>query len=932
LAFDGYRGRKFKNKKKIHAPKGPAYFAIESGTHHMKPYPFGNYFLLERLAIGGMAEVYLAKSSGMAGFEELVALKRILPTIAADDEFVAMFIDEAKIAGQLSHTNVARIFDLGKIENSYFIAMEYISGHDLRTLWDRVCSEGFMPIELACYVAQKICAGLDYAHRKRDSRGRALGIIHRDVSPQNVLMSYTGDIKVIDFGIAKAANRMVRTATGILKGKFAYMAPEQARGDPTDHRADIFAIGVIFYELLTGERAFKADTDYALLKKVREVNLIPPRDLRPEIPRQLEDIIYKAMSKDASHRYAWASALATDLDRFMSEHGLTYNKEELSAYLQRYFRNEYKEEQVRVQEYHKLFLSEDSLSGELHRTTADSAELNQQDSEIYDKGTQLEELPDHRAKVTSDSHDSTRHDEISESMSFENEDSIIESDVLTGEESEFESSAPYEAGPTQLIDFEAKDASSDSAIETKAGRISRSQDSSWEEPQTAFSDEMDSQTEFSDEAESEESEENTRLFSDEREDETIMDSVSELMDKANRPVPQDTKSAYQVFEEKKTRVRNKPKKKGSLPAQATDANLPIDADDDSEPTFESLPMAESIQAKDENKSEPPASEVASLATVNPSALQSSKSVNQYRVLLALFILLLAGVIIWATLFNLEDSKSLIVVTPETATIQRNGETICSQTPCAITINGEKEELVFTAPNYEPLSKVIGKSEEVVRVTMSPSTRTVKLTTTPVGAVVRLNGKTIKGETPLELPSLVIGDNLKLELELYGYVPIEKTMTIDGKNPGLIHFDFQSSRTKWSIFTKPTDAIIEFSDGSLRQRKATRRIEKDELEAVRVSRAGCTSKLLVLAGNGKSAKTKKVELVCRPFRSKLTILSRAPVKVTIDGVPSVRRKWVRNYPLTAGDHTITIIGKRGRQETKVVSLVAGKSLRLKTRVR
>jgi eukaryotic-like serine/threonine-protein kinase len=214
----------------------------------VQPVPFGSYQLVERLAMGGMAEVYLAKPDGAQRF---VALKRILPNIAADDEFIAMFIDEAKIAGQLNHPNVAQIFDLGKINNSYFIAMEYVSGHDVRALWDRTRDadggKTALPIGLACYIVKKICDGLDYAHRRRDSKGRPLGIIHRDVSPQNILVSYDGDLKIIDFGIAKAANRIVKTQTGILKGKFAYMAPEQARGEPTDHRADIFAIGVILY-------------------------------------------------------------------------------------------------------------------------------------------------------------------------------------------------------------------------------------------------------------------------------------------------------------------------------------------------------------------------------------------------------------------------------------------------------------------------------------------------------------------------------------------------------------------------------------------------------------------------------------------------------------------------------------------------------------
>ncbi|MDP2343947.1 MAG: serine/threonine-protein kinase [Deltaproteobacteria bacterium] len=324
----------------------------------IQPVPFGSYQLLERLAMGGMAEVFLARPDGQ---DRLVALKRILPNIAADDEFIAMFIDEAKIAGQLTHANVAQIIDIGKITGSYFIAMEYVSGHDLRALWDRTREQAKdagdaikgLPIGVCCHIVKKLSEGLDFAHRRRDPKGRPLGIIHRDVSPQNILISYEGDLKIIDFGIAKAANRIVKTQTGILKGKFAYMAPEQARGEPIDHRSDIFAIGVVLYELLTGERAFKGDTDFALLEKVRRVEVTPPKQLRPDLPKELERIVMKALGKEASDRYAWASVLASDLDRFLSDQGISTSREELGAFVRRTFRDEHAEEIRRLNVYRK---------------------------------------------------------------------------------------------------------------------------------------------------------------------------------------------------------------------------------------------------------------------------------------------------------------------------------------------------------------------------------------------------------------------------------------------------------------------------------------------------------------------------------------------------------------------------------------------------
>jgi serine/threonine protein kinase len=207
-----------------------------------KPIPFGKYLLLERINVGGMAEVFKAKAFGVEGFERLVAVKRILPSIAEDQEFITMFVDEAKIAVQLTHANIAQIFDLGRVGDSYFIAMEYVHGKDLRAIFDRARKRGeTVPVPMACYVAMKICEGLDYAHNKKDAAGRDLHLVHRDVSPQNVLLSYDGEVKVIDFGIAKAAGKAGKTQAGILKGKFGYMSPEQVRGLPLDRRSDIFA-------------------------------------------------------------------------------------------------------------------------------------------------------------------------------------------------------------------------------------------------------------------------------------------------------------------------------------------------------------------------------------------------------------------------------------------------------------------------------------------------------------------------------------------------------------------------------------------------------------------------------------------------------------------------------------------------------------------
>ncbi|MFO0693416.1 MAG: protein kinase [Polyangiales bacterium] len=324
-----------------------------------KPIPFGKYLLLERVNVGGMAEVYKAKAFGVEGFERLVAVKRILPSIAEDKEFIEMFIDEAKIAVQLTHANIAQIFDLGKHSDSYFIAMEYIAGKDLRAVFDRARKKAeTLPIPMACYVVMKLCEGLDYAHNKRDSSGRDLHIIHRDVSPQNILVSYDGEVKIVDFGIAKAANKMGRTQAGILKGKFGYMSPEQVRGMEIDRRSDVFACGIVLYELLTGERLFVGESDFSTLEKVRNVDVMPPTTYNQRIPPELEKIVLRALAKDVEERYQTAMDLHDDLQAFMYASGNFFARKDLSAFMRKTFAEEIARETARDEQYRKIEMQE----------------------------------------------------------------------------------------------------------------------------------------------------------------------------------------------------------------------------------------------------------------------------------------------------------------------------------------------------------------------------------------------------------------------------------------------------------------------------------------------------------------------------------------------------------------------------------------------
>ena len=320
-----------------------------------KPVPFGKYLLLDRINIGGMAEVWRGKSFGAGGFERIVAIKRILPNIAEDEEFIAMFIDEAKITVQLTHSNVASIYELGHLQNSYFIAMEYIPGKDLRVIFERCRRKGEpAPVPLVCYVIAKLCEGLDYAHRKKDSAGRDMNIVHRDVSPQNVLISYEGEVKIIDFGIAKAAGKASRTQAGILKGKFGYMSPEQIRGIPVDHRSDIFAVGVCLYEVLTGERLFVGESDFSILEKVRTAEVLAPSTYNHKIPKALETIVLKALAKEPDERYQHANELGTDLQRFLITSDAIFSRKDLSQYMKATFAEDVEREKQKLSEYAEI--------------------------------------------------------------------------------------------------------------------------------------------------------------------------------------------------------------------------------------------------------------------------------------------------------------------------------------------------------------------------------------------------------------------------------------------------------------------------------------------------------------------------------------------------------------------------------------------------
>jgi serine/threonine protein kinase len=295
----------------------------------------GRYAVLKHLASGGMADVLLGRSEGIEGFERHVVVKRIRPEYARDQRFIRMFLDEARVAATLHHQHIVQVYDIGEAGGDYFIAMEYIHGEDVRTILSAASrSRNHVPLGYAIAIVSAAAAGLHYAHERCGADKRPLGIVHRDVSPSNILVGYDGSIKVVDFGIAKAAMRE-ETQSGSLKGKISYMSPEQCKGGEVDRRSDVYALGVVLYELATTTRLFKGENSYLVMDQIVNGRVPPPQNRRPDLPAELATIIQRAIAPDRAKRYATADELRQALDAFAAKSGLTASSSAIAAYMKK---------------------------------------------------------------------------------------------------------------------------------------------------------------------------------------------------------------------------------------------------------------------------------------------------------------------------------------------------------------------------------------------------------------------------------------------------------------------------------------------------------------------------------------------------------------------------------------------------------------------
>ena len=310
----------------------PSAFELAPGTR------LGDYEVLRKIAIGGMAEIYLVRVTRVAGFEKVLVLKRILPSVAEDPRFVQMFLNEARLAATLRHPNIADVLDVGEHEGSYFFTMEYVHGEEVRSI-RRITRERdqTVPLPMALAIVHGVASALHYAHEKTGPDGKLLGLVHRDVSSNNVMVSYDGAIKLLDFGVARVTSETHKTQTGTLRGKVPYMSPEQCRCLAVDRRSDLFSLGVIFYELTVGRRPFRGENQFEIMEQITHGSPPPPSSLVRGYPSDLEAIVMKLLAHSPDDRYATADDVVQELDELIAKHGQWLSTRAISRFMRALF-------------------------------------------------------------------------------------------------------------------------------------------------------------------------------------------------------------------------------------------------------------------------------------------------------------------------------------------------------------------------------------------------------------------------------------------------------------------------------------------------------------------------------------------------------------------------------------------------------------------
>lgn len=319
-----------------------------------RPHRFGRYIIVDPIAVGGMAEIYRARlAASKEGPDRIIVIKKVIANLSQNQEFLQMFEEEIKITVGLTHPNIIQIYDYGKADDQVFMAMEYVEGKNLRQFVKRLADmKSMFSIDMSCYIISQVCHALAHAHSYKDRMsGKPLGIVHRDISPQNVMISYDGAVKLFDFGIAKARSASEATRAGVIKGKPSYLSPEQINGEELDGRCDIFALGIVLWELLTAKRLFVAETDMGVLRLIQSAKIEPPSTFNPAVPQALDAIVLKSLTRDKNKRYQGAEEFQRDLHKFLYSFNPSFNPADLSYYAQELFKGEIRDDRERLTKY-----------------------------------------------------------------------------------------------------------------------------------------------------------------------------------------------------------------------------------------------------------------------------------------------------------------------------------------------------------------------------------------------------------------------------------------------------------------------------------------------------------------------------------------------------------------------------------------------------
>lgn len=353
------------------------------------------YEVIEKLDSGGMAEVWKGKVRSVQGISKLVAIKRILPSLTKNEKFVEMFLDEARLSMRLNHANIVQVFDLGVADGTYFIVMEFVDGVNLRKLLEILSEKGIrLPFNLALYLIMEVCKGLAHAHERKDQGGAAMQIVHRDISPPNILISRAGEVKITDFGLAKAKTQISGTDPGVVKGKFSYLSPEAANGIVVDFRTDIFAVGIVLYEILANRRLFLGKTDYQTVELIRKAQIPSLRKYNPQVDEEFEKVVLRALARDPDQRTPSMRVLGDALADYLFENRLKVTQYELQEFMVTVLSEEEEEEQPQ----HESAL----LSGIIQQEIMKFTSLDLGDVELFDDGAKPLTEKDLSSAVPSD--------------------------------------------------------------------------------------------------------------------------------------------------------------------------------------------------------------------------------------------------------------------------------------------------------------------------------------------------------------------------------------------------------------------------------------------------------------------------------------------------------------------------------------------------